>query len=100
MAKRFFRDGMFTTAVERFDAFLEAHPGSSARAEAVLLEGRPGFSLANSKLGLQVDGRVAESRPWRIVIFLDRRGAVWLGRFGGRRPVWPVDRKHPFQNGP
>ena len=37
VAKRFFRDGMFATAVERFDAFAEAHPGSSARAEAVLL---------------------------------------------------------------
>ena len=38
VAKRFFRDGMFTTAVERFDAFAEAHPGSFARAEAGWLE--------------------------------------------------------------
>ena len=45
VAKRFFRDGMFTTAVERFDAFAEAHPGSSARAEAVLLEGQARFQL-------------------------------------------------------
>ena len=33
VAKRFFRDGMFTTAVERFDAFAGMHPGSAASPE-------------------------------------------------------------------
>jgi len=45
VAKRFFRDGMFATAVERFDAFAKTHPGSPARAEAVLLEGQARFQL-------------------------------------------------------
>ncbi|MBT4227686.1 MAG: hypothetical protein HOD74_08975, partial [Verrucomicrobia bacterium] len=45
VAKRFFRDGMFTTAVERFDAFARMHPGSPHHAEAVLLEGQARFQL-------------------------------------------------------
>ncbi|MEC8973756.1 MAG: tetratricopeptide repeat protein, partial [Verrucomicrobiota bacterium] len=45
VAKRYFRDGMFATAVERLEAFGQAHPGSPQRAEAVLLEGQSRFQL-------------------------------------------------------
>ncbi len=45
VAKRFFRDGMFDTAVDLFDAFAKAYPESPVRAEAVLLESQARFQL-------------------------------------------------------
>ncbi|MEE2947171.1 MAG: tetratricopeptide repeat protein [Verrucomicrobiota bacterium] len=45
VAKRYFRDGMFVTAVERLDAFDQAHPGSVHLVEAMLLEGQARFQL-------------------------------------------------------
>ena len=63
VAKRFFRDGMFATAVDRFDSFTKAYPESPARAEAVLLEGQARFQLgqyeavaAELTVGLQSAG--------------------------------------------
>ena len=45
VAKRYFRDGMFATAVERLDALGQAHPGSAHLVEAMLLEGQARFQL-------------------------------------------------------
>ncbi len=45
VAKRYFRDGMFATAVERLEALGQAHPGSAHLVEAVLLEGEARFQL-------------------------------------------------------
>ena len=74
VAKRFFRDGMFATAIERFDAFAKVHSGSSHQAEAVLLEGQARFQLGQFEgvaealaIGLQAAG------PWTD------RYLFWIG---------------------
>ncbi len=74
VAKRFFRDGMFTTAVERFDAFAEAHPGSPARAEAVLLEGQARFQLAQFEaVAAELAAGLQSAGPWTD------RYLFWIG---------------------
>ncbi|MEC8988019.1 MAG: tetratricopeptide repeat protein, partial [Verrucomicrobiota bacterium] len=83
VAKRFFRDGMFTTAVERFDAFAEAHPGSSARAEAVLLEGQARFQLGQFEaVATKLTAGLQSAGPWTDrYLFWIGEAQFALGRF-------------------
>jgi TolA-binding protein len=83
VAKRFFRDGMFATAIERFDTLAKAHPGSAHHAEAVLLEGQARFQLGQFETvasglaaGLQSAG------PWTDrYLFWIGEAQFALGRF-------------------
>ena len=74
VAKRFFRDGMFTTAVERFDAFAGMHPGSPHHAEAVLLEGQARFQLGQFEgVAEELTAGLQTAGPWAD------RYLFWIG---------------------
>ena len=74
VAKRFFRDGMFTTAVERFDAFARMHPGSPHHAEAVLLEGQARFQLGQFEgVAEELTAGLQTAGPWAD------RYLFWIG---------------------
>ena len=84
VAKRFFRDGMFATAVERFDTFAKTHPGSPARAEAVLLKGQARFQLGQFEaVAAELMAGLQSAGPWTDrYLFWIGEAQFALGRFG------------------
>ena len=98
VAQRFFRDGMFTTAVERFDAFAEAHPGSPARAEAVLLEGQARFQLRQFEaVAAELTTGLQSAGPWADrYLFWIGEAQFALERFGEAAASYgQLIEKHP-----
>ncbi|HJN83546.1 MAG TPA: tetratricopeptide repeat protein, partial [Verrucomicrobiota bacterium] len=84
VAKRFFRDGMFATAVERFDAFAKTHTGSPAGAEAVLLKGQARFQLGQFEaVAAELMAGLQSAGPWTDrYLFWIGEAQFALGRFG------------------
>ena len=74
VAKRFFRDGMFATSMERFDTFAKMHPGSPQHAEAVLLEGQARFQLGQFEgVAEELTAGLQAAGPWTD------RYLFWIG---------------------
>ncbi|MDP7012955.1 MAG: tetratricopeptide repeat protein [Verrucomicrobiota bacterium] len=98
VAKRYFRDGMFATAVERLDAFGQAHPGSPHRAEAALLEGQARFQLGEYETvatGLTAGLPGAGAWTDRYLYWIGEAQFA-LGRFGEAAARYgQVIEKHP-----
>ena len=83
VAKRYFRDGMFATAVERFDAFSKAHPSSEHLVEALLLEGQARFQLGQYEVvAMDLLAAMSESGKWTDrYLFWIGEAQFALGRF-------------------
>ena len=84
VAKRYFRDGMFATAVGRLDAFGKAHPGSMHLAEAELLEGQARFQLGQFEaVATDLSAGLSGAGAWTDrYLFWIGEAQFALGRFG------------------